>query len=368
MITCGNPGANYLAHRAEIDKAVRRVLDSGWYVLGKEVEAFETAFAGYLAGGHAVGVGSGTDAVCLALRACGIGPSDEVITVAHTAVATVAAIIMAGATPVFADIEPDTCTLDPAQLPALLTEKTRAILPVHLYGQPTDMAPILAFARQHHLRVIEDCAQCAGAEVEGQKAGTLGDMGCFSFYPTKNLSACGDGGMVVTQDLALAERLRHLRQYGWDKAKLSQEAGVNSRLDELQAAILNVKLRYLDEDNAQRAVLADRYDRELAETGWRLPVRRAGCSHVFHLYVVRSPWRDALRVHLQSQGIQALVHYPVPAHLQPAYAGYAPEVGRLPNTERAAAEVVSLPIYPEMEPGEQQQVIDAVRTFVRGQS
>lgn len=368
MITCGNPGANYLAHRAEIDVAVRRVLDSGWYVLGPEVAAFEAAFGDYLAGGYAVGVGSGTDAVCLALRACGIGPGDEVITVAHTAVATVAAIVMAGATPVFTDIELDTCTLDPAQLPALMTERTRAILPVHLYGQPANMAPILTFARQHHLRVIEDCAQCAGAEVEGQKAGTIGDLGCFSFYPTKNLGACGDGGMVVTQDPALADRLRHLRQYGWDKTNLSQEAGVNSRLDELQAAILNVKLRHLDEDNAKRTVLADRYDRELAETGWMLPVRRAGCSHVFHLYVVRGPGRDALRVHLQSQGIQALVHYPVPVHLQPAFTGYAPEVGRLLNTEQAAAEAVSLPIYPEMKPGEQQQVIDAVRAFVRSRS
>lgn len=368
MITCGNPGANYLAHRTEIDAAVRRVLDSGGYVLGREVKAFETAFADYLAGGHAVGVGSGTDAVCLALRACGIGPGDEVITVAHTAVATVAAIVMAGATPVFADIEEDTCTLDPAQLPALLTGKTRAILPVHLYGQPADMAPILACARKHGLRVIEDCAQCAGAEVDERKAGALGDMGCFSFYPTKNLGACGDGGMVVTQEPALAERLRHLRQYGWDEAQISQEVGVNSRLDELQAALLNVKLRYLDEDNAKRAVLADRYDRELAGTGWRLPVRRAGRSHVFHLYVIRGPQRDALRAHLQSQGILARVHYPVPVHLQPAYAGYAPEAGRLPNTERAAAEVVSLPIYPELESEEQQQVIDAVRAFVRSQA
>ena len=366
MIQCGNPGAAYRAHRAEIDEAVQRVLGSGRYVLGKEVFGFEKAFADCLGTEHAVGVGNGTDALFLALRACGIGRGDEVITVAHTASATVAAIAMSGATPVFADIEPEGCLLDSTRLPALLTDKTKAVVPVHLYGQPADMTPILAFAREHGLRVIEDCAQSAGADYEGRKAGSLGDIGCFSFYPTKNLGAYGDGGLAATRDSALAERLRHLRQYGWDESHASREAGVNSRLDELQAAILRVKLRFLDVDNAKRLAIADRYDRELAGTGLALPARRPGRTHVFHLYVVRSRRQRALLAHLVAQGIHALAHYPVPAHLQPAYRQYAPGAGTLAQTERAAEEVVSLPIYPELEAAEQRQVIDAVRAFEAG--
>ncbi len=368
MILCGNPFCSYQAHRAGIDDAVRRVFESGRYILGPEVAAFEEAFAGYLGTQHAVGVGNGTDALCLALRACGIGQGDEVITVSHTASATVAAIVMSGATPVFVDIQPDVYTLDPAKLPAALTERTKAIIPVHLYGQAADMAPILAFARQHHLRVIEDCAQSTGAGFDGRKTGSLGDIGCFSFYPTKNLGAYGDGGMAVTRDPALAARLRRLRQYGWDTSAISGEAGVNSRLDELQAAILHAKLPHLDSDNARRVALADRYDRELADSGLILPSRRAGADqHVFHLHVVRSRRQAALLAHLKSHGIHALAHYPVPAHLQPAYKGYAPNAGMLAETERAAREVVSLPIYPELTQAEQQQVIDAVQAFGNNQ-
>jgi len=363
MILCGNPGASYRAHRAEIDDAVRCVFDSERYILGGEVSAFEEAFANYLGTKHAVGVGNGTDALCLALRACGIGLGDEVITVSHTASATVAAIVMSGATPVFTDIQPDVYTLDPSKLPAALTKKTKAILPVHLYGQAADMSPILAFAKQHNLRVIEDCAQSTGGQYAGQKTGSLGDVGCFSFYPTKNLGAYGDGGMAVTRDPALADRLRRLRQYGWDKSNISCEAGVNSRLDELQAAILNAKLPCLDRDNAKRIAIADRYDRELVNTGLTLPARRTDGQHVFHLYVIRSRGQEALLAHLKSQGVYALAHYPVPAHLQPAYTNYAPESGALAETERAAKEVVSLPIYPELTLAEQQQVIDAVRKF-----
>ena len=363
MILCGNPGAAYRAHRTEIDDAVRRVFDSERYILGEEVSAFEKAFADYLGTKHAVGVGNGTDALCLALRACGIGCGDEVITVSHTASATVAAIVMSGATPVFVDIQPDVYTMDLSKLPAALTKKTKAILPVHLYGQAADMTPILAFAKQHNLRVIEDCAQSTGSEYAGQKTGSLGDIGCFSFYPTKNLGAYGDGGMAVTRDPALAERLLRLRQYGWDKSNISCEAGVNSRLDELQAAILRAKLPHLDSDNAKRVAIADRYDRELASTGLIRPARRTDGQHVFHLYVVRSCRQEALLTHLKSQGVYALAHYPVPAHLQPAYKNYAPAPGILKETERAAKEVVSLPIYPELTAEEQTTVIKSVLAF-----
>ena len=363
MILCGNPGASYRAHRTEIDDAVRRVFDSERYILGEEVSAFEEAFADYLGTKHTVGVGNGTDALYLALRACDVGHGDEVITVSHTASATVAAIVMSGATPVFVDIQPDVYTMDPSKLPAAFTKKTRAIIPVHLYGQTADMTPILAFAKQHNLRVIEDCAQSAGSEYAGRKTGSLGDIGCFSFYPTKNLGAYGDGGMAVTRDPALAERLLRLRQYGWDKSNISCEAGVNSRLDELQAAILRAKLPHLDSDNAKRVAIADRYDRELASTGITLPARRTDGQHVFHLYVVRSCRQEALLTHLKSQGVYALAHYPVPAHLQPAYKNFAPESGALTETERAAKEVVSLPIYPELTAEEQAVVIKSVLAF-----
>jgi dTDP-4-amino-4,6-dideoxygalactose transaminase len=363
MILCGNPYTSYQAHRAEIDAAVRRVFDSQRYILGAEVSAFEEDFAAYLGVEQAVGVGNGTDAISLALRACGIGPGDEVITVSHTASATVAAIVMSGATPVFADIEPDHYTLDPARLPSLLTEKTKAIVPVHLYGQAADMTPVLAFARQHNLRVIEDCAQSTGGEYNGRKTGSLGDVGCFSFYPTKNLGAYGDGGMAVTRDPALAERLRSLRQYGWDKTKISRESGINSRLDELQAAILRVKLPHLDSDNAKRLEMASRYDQALKETGLILPTRRAESRHAFHLYVLRSRRRDEMMEHFRARGIYALAHYPVPAHLQPAYAAFAPAEGALVETERAACEVLSLPIYPELTKEDQTTVINALRAF-----
>ena len=365
MIFCGNPEAAYRAHRTEIDEAMRRVFDSGRYILGKEVSEFEAAFADYLSTKHAVGVGSGTDALRLALRACGIGRGDEVITVSHTASATVAAIVMSGATPVFVDIQPDYYTLDPSKLPAALTNNTKAIIPVHLYGQAADIDSILLFAKQHNLRVIEDCAQSTGADHAGRKTGSLGDIGCFSFYPTKNLGAYGDGGMVVTRDAALAERLRGMRQTGWDK-NISREVGVNSRLDELQAAILHTKLPHLDADNAKRIAIAARYDQELAETGLTRPARGTDNLHVFHLYVVRSSRQKALMAHLRSQGIDALAHYPIPVHLHPAYKSYAPESGALAETERAATEVVSLPMYPELTAEEQTAVIKAVRDFGTG--
>jgi dTDP-4-amino-4,6-dideoxygalactose transaminase len=363
MILCGNPAAGYQARRAEIDAVVRRVFASGRYILGEEVSSFEQEFAEYLEIPFAIGLGNGTDAIYLALRACGIGAGDEVITVSHTASATAAAIVLSGATPVFVDIDPNYYTIDPKRLPAALTKKTKAIIPVHLYGQAAAMKPLLDFACEHDLRVIEDCAQSTGGEYGDAKLGTLGDIGCFSFYPTKNLGAFGDGGMAVTRDISLAERLRCLRQYGWDQAGESRVIGVNSRLDELQAAILRVGLSYLDADNAKRAEIALRYDSALQNIGVQLPLQRIASRHVFHLYVVRHGQRNELLNHLQANSVGALVHYAVPVHLQPAYQRYAALPSEMVETERVVGEIVSLPIYPQLSVAKQDRVIDAVKTF-----
>ena len=361
MILCGNPRAQYLAHRQEIDAAIRGVLEGGRYVLGREVEAFEREFAVYVGAGHGIGVGSGTEALHLALRACGIGAGDEVISVAHTAVATVAAIELSGAAPILADVEDAHGTLDPADLERRITPRTRAIIPVHLYGQAADMDPIREIARRHGVPVIEDCAQAHGARYRGRVLGGIGTLACFSFYPTKNLGAIGDGGMVVCSDPALARRVRQLREYGWIERDVSLIPGSNSRLDEIQAAVLRVKLRHLDADNAARARIAATYDEAFAKLDLVRPVTRAGCSHVYHLYVVRCAGRDALRRHLQDRGVAAGVHYPVPVHRQPAYLARFPEA--LPVTERAASEVLSLPVYPELGDDEVATVIEAVRSF-----
>ena len=355
--------AAYRRLQAEIDAATARVLAGGWYILGPEVSAFEAEFAAYLGVEHAVGVASGTDAVLLALRALGVGPGDEVITVAHTAVATVAAIELAGATPRFVDIDPVTYTLDPARLAAAITSRTRAIIPVHLYGAPADVDAVLTVARAHHLLVIEDCAQAHGARYRGQRVGTLGDAAAFSFYPTKNLGALGDGGAVATNRPEVAERLRLLRQYGWRERYVSDVAGTNSRLDELQAAILRVRLRHLDAENEARRRLAARYDAALAGLPITLPTFRPDDCPVYHLYVIRTAARDALAAHLRDCGIGTAVHYPAPVHRQPAYAhlGYGP--GSLPATEAAAAEVLSLPMYPDLSEAAVDAVVAAIGEF-----
>jgi dTDP-4-amino-4,6-dideoxygalactose transaminase len=351
-----------LAHKQEIDDAVRRVLESGWYILGDEVRAFEEEFANYLGVSHSVGVGSGTEALHLALVACGIGHGDEVVTVSHTAVATVAAIELAGATPVFVDIDPVTYTMDADLLESGITSKTKAVIPVHLYGHPANMEDILAIAREYGLCVIEDCAQAHGATYRGKRVGSFGDMACFSFYPTKNLGALGDGGAVVTSDPGLAEKVRLLREYGWAERYVSHIPGWNSRLDEVQAAILRVKLRYLDEDNSARTRLADLYVKGLSETALVLPRVREIAVHVYHLFVVCAQDRDRLLEYLYSQNIGAAVHYPVPVHMQAAYARLV--VRRLPETERVASQILSLPIYPEMTENEVRSVIKAVRELV----
>jgi dTDP-3-amino-3,4,6-trideoxy-alpha-D-glucose transaminase len=343
----------------DIDAAVRRVLDSGWYILGGEVEAFEAEFAAYHGVRHAVGVANGTDAIELALRAAGVGVGDEVITVAHTAVATVCAIERAGAKPVLADIDPQTYTLDPAAAEAAITPRTKAIIPVHLYGQPADMAALVAIAEQHRLLLIEDCAQAHGARLNGRLVGTWGHLAAFSFYPTKNLGAVGDGGAVLTNDDGYAQRLRRLRNYGQISRYDHAERGINSRLDELQAAILRVKLPHLDAQNARRRQIARGYDDGLAEFV-TVPPQRPGAESVYHLYVVRHPARDALRARLADAEIGTLIHYPTPIHLQPAYRDLGCAPGSLPVTERVSREIVSLPLYIGLSDAEVERVIAAV--------
>jgi len=340
--------------------ATSRVLERGWYVLGPEVEQFEAAFAAYHGVGHAVGVASGTDAIELALRAAGIGPGDEVITVAHTAVATVCAIERAGARPVLVDIDPVSYTMDASAAAAAIGPRTKAIVPVHLYGHPADMPALATLASQHGLLLVEDCAQAHGARIGKSWVGTLGHLGAFSFYPTKNLGACGDGGAVITRDPQLAVRLRRLRTYGQVSRYRHAERGINSRLDEIQAAILGVKLRRLDEHNAIRRALAARYGRQLEQVV--LPAIRGGAEtyHVYHLYVIRHPERDALQARLRERGVETLVHYPVPVHLQDAYADLGYRRGDLPVTERIAGEILSLPMYVGLSMTEVETVAKAV--------
>lgn len=365
MIPQTDPKAAYLAQRPAIDAAIARVLESGRYILGEEVAAFEREFAAYVGARHGVGTASGTDALVLALKAIAVGPEDYVVTVSHTAVATVAAIELAGGRPLLVDIDPASGTMDPASLARALTDppgRVAAVLPVHLYGQPADLDAILPLARRHGARLIEDCAQSHGARLGAARTGGIGELAAFSFYPTKNLGALGDGGMVTTSDDALAGRLRALREYGWRERYVSEFPGMNSRLDELQAAVLSVKLGTLDADNARRAALAAAYDRGLGGLALELPRRRAGASHVFHQYVVRSPRRDALRAALAARGIATTIHYPVPVHLQPGYRGRVALVpSGLGESERAAREVLSLPLYPQLAEAALAETVAALR-------
>lgn len=360
-----NPKANYLSHRNEIDLAVARVLESGLYVLGQEVKAFENEFAAYIGVRFGIGVGSGTDALHLALRACGVQSGDEVITVSHTAVATVAAIELCGATPVLVDIDSNTYTMDSSQIEKAITTRTKAIIPVHLYGCPADMETIMSTARHYGLRVVEDCAQSHGAVYSNRKTGAWGDLAAFSFYPTKNLGAIGDGGMVVTDAPQLAERVRLLREYGWRQRYVSEFPGLNSRLDELQAAILRVKLRYLEEENRRRKHLAMIYDEMLSSTDLVLPVCVQNATHVYHQYVVQSGRRDSLRDYLREKGIGTLVHYPAPVHRQPAYQDRLRCVGPMNNTEKMATRILSLPMYPELAPDEVREVAQTIASWER---
>ena len=360
QIPPSNPKANYLAHKEEIDVAIAHVIDSGWYILGQEVTALEKGFADYIGVRFGIGVGNGTDALHIALRACGIGAGDEVITVSHTAVATVTAIELCGATPVLVDIDLNTYTIDPHQIECAITEQTKAIIPVHLYGHPADLESIMHVAHRYELCVIEDCAQSHGAVYKSRMTGAWGDIAAFSFYPTKNLGAIGDGGMVVTNDPELAERVRLLREYGWRQRYISDFAGLNSRLDELQAAILRVKLRYLAEENQKRQTLANIYDEMLSATNLTLPTCIPGASHVYHQYVVRFEHRDSLREFLRERGIGTLIHYPVPIHRQPAYQGRLRCAGSMANTERVVEDILSLPMFPELTFEQVRQVAEII--------
>jgi dTDP-4-amino-4,6-dideoxygalactose transaminase len=364
MIFCSNPKAQYLSYKDEIDSTISHVLEKGIYILGDEVNSFEKEFADYIGVTQAIGVGSGTEALHIALKACGIGKGDEVITVSHTAVATVSAIEQTGATPVLVDIEPLYYTMDPLKLEKAITIKTKAIIPVHLYGQAADIVSILEIAQKKKLRVIEDCAQAHGAAFHNKRLGSFGDMACFSFYPTKNLGAIGDGGAIVTNSDGLAEKVRLIRQYGWRKRYISEVPGFNSRLDEIQSAILRVKLRYLDIANNKRRDIAEIYNQALLQNiKITLPLIRSGCDHVFHQYAISSEKRNELQKFLTQNGVGTLIHYPVPIHLQPAYKNKIKCSGNLKETEKLADSVLSLPIYPELTNTDISKIIKEITLF-----
>ncbi|MEK7799746.1 MAG: DegT/DnrJ/EryC1/StrS family aminotransferase [Acidobacteriota bacterium] len=376
-----DPAAEYAGLKPEIDAAVVRVLASGRYIGGPEVEGLEREFAAFCGVAHAVATGNGTDALRFALMAAGAGAEGrdpksagaarpEVITSPLTFIATTEAISQAGARPVFVDVDPGSLTLDPAKLDGSLTARTRAIVPVHLYGQTADMGTILDRARRNGIAVIEDACQAHGALLAGRAAGSLGDAGCFSFYPTKNLGACGEGGMVTTARADIADRVRRLRDHGQSEKYVHAEEGYNGRLDALQAAILRVKLRGLAARNLRRRALAARYGERLLEMGLAtqagapllLPVERPGGTHAYHLYTVRVPaGRDRVRAALLERGIETGIHYPIPLHLQPAYAWMGLREGAFPEAERAAREVLSLPLYPEMTDDQVGRVCEALR-------
>jgi dTDP-4-amino-4,6-dideoxygalactose transaminase len=364
-----NPGAGFVEHRSALEEAATSALASGWYILGKQVSAFESEFASYIGVKQAVGVANGTDAVELCLRGCDVRAGDIVFTVSHTAVATVAAIERAGAVPVLVDIDPATYTIDPARLEDAVQscrkrgQRVAAVVVVHLYGQAADMDAISAIASRHGLTVIEDCAQAHGARWRGRRVGSFGAASAFSFYPTKNLGAFGDGGAVCTNDDAIGQRVRSLREYGWQERYISSIAGMNSRLDELHAAMLRVRLPHLDHDNGRRRDIATRYSAAISAGGVVPPQTRQGCTHVFHQYVVRSQRRDALREFLQTRGVGTGIHYPVPIHKQPAYDGRIATAGDLTETERAAREIASLPMFPQLTSADVDQVCDALKAW-----
>jgi dTDP-4-amino-4,6-dideoxygalactose transaminase len=340
--------AQYRAIQSEVLEAVRQVFESGCLILGPRVQTFEASMCRFLdTPGHAVGVGNGTDALAIALRALDVGPGDEVITVANTAVATVSAIRMAGATPVFCDIRPETLLMDPDDVERRLTPRSKAIVPVHLFGNAVDMAAINRLAERYRLSVVEDCAQSCGTLFRGRPTGTWGDIGCFSFYPTKNLGAYGDGGLCFTRNDRLADAMRRIRNYGCDGDPCAEREGVNSRLDEVQAAVLEIKLRRLSEYLRLRRALAAEYRKHLAPR-CIIPETTEGAEHSYHLFVIETDRRDDIIARLATEGIEHGIHYPTPIHRMAAYQflGYAP--GTLPVTERAAQRVLSLPCYPEL--------------------
>jgi dTDP-4-amino-4,6-dideoxygalactose transaminase len=374
FVPAASPYLNYAAYKQEIDEAVHSVLESGSYILSTQVRQFEHEFAEYIGVGFSAGVANGTDALMLALIACGVERGDCVFTVSHTAVATVAAIEAAGAVPVLVDIDTNSYTIAPDCLEKAIIEmrdkgrsfaaRLKAIVPVHLYGHPADMTAIMDIAGRYGLYVVEDCAQAHGAQIEGRKVGSFGDLAAFSFYPTKNLGALGDGGAVITNQPQLGEKVRLLRQYGWREQNISEISGHNSRLDELQAAVLRVKLKYLDIDNQRRQSVARTYDSVLAGSISEPPRSAPGVTHVYHQYVITHPRRDALRDYLKECDIGTAIHYPVPVHLQPAYRNtLICQKGGLPQTEELCRNILSLPIYPQLTDAEAHRVCESVMTY-----
>lgn len=374
MIPFVDLSKQYHSIRREIDRAISKVLNRGRFILGEELFSLEEEFARYCNTKYAVGVGSGTEALHLSLLACGVEPGDEVITVPNTAVPTISAICFANARPLFVDIDPETYTMNPGELDKCLKErfgnngprltgKPKAIIPVHLYGHPADMDPIVEVARKYGLKVVEDACQAHGAEYKGRKVGSMGEAGCFSFYPTKNLGAYGDGGMVVTNDGEMARELRRLRNYGEERKYHNVIKGFNSRLDEIQAAILRVKLLHLDKWNKARRSYAGLYNRLLQKSPVTTPVERDYAKHVFHLYVIRARPRDKMREWLKGKGIATGIHYPTPVHFQPAYRDLGYNKGAFPVAEEYAREILSLPLHPDLTEDEIKSVIQAVKDF-----
>jgi dTDP-4-amino-4,6-dideoxygalactose transaminase len=371
MLFSANPHAGYLAHKSEIDFAMRNVMENGRYILGPKVRDFEVHFAKYLGVDHCIGVANGTDAVHLSLRACGVKTGDGVITASHTAVATVAAVEWLGAIPVLVDIDPESYTLDPQKVEDTLRERKttliiKAIIAVHLYGHPSDMNALRDVADRYGVVFIEDCAQAHGAAFGDRKAGSMGECGAFSFYPTKNLGAFGDGGAIVTVDAGIAERLRSLQQYGWRERYISEDVGYNSRLDELQAAVLDVKLQWLDAENEQRRRIAALYNDGLSGMPFDLPREKPRARHVYHQYVIQSAERDKLRLYLESHGIQTSILYPMAVHQQPAYRNrLMVGEGGMAVTETIVQRILGLPIYPELGDAEVERVVENIRSYFK---
>ncbi|CAN5243233.1 DegT/DnrJ/EryC1/StrS family aminotransferase [soil metagenome] len=363
----GNMQVHYQAYKEQIDAAVARVLASGHYILGPELDKFEAEFAQFLGVKYVVGCASGTEAIYLALAAEDIGPGDEVLVVAHTAVPTISAISMTGATPVFVDIKASTYVMRETELEAKITPRTKMIIPVHLYGHMAEIDTIMKIASKHKIKVMEDVAQATGAKYKGAIAGSIGDYGAFSFYPSKNLGAFGDGGAVSTNSEEKYKKLKMLRNYGQSKRYYHDTLGINSRLDEMQCAILSAQLPYVHEWNDQRSQIAAKYTdglKDLVVT----PVEVPGYKHVYHLYVIQTAYRDELQAYLLERGVQCLIHYPIPAHMQQAYQFLGYKAGSLPTTEHIVNRILSLPMFPEMTDDQVEQVIDGIKSFYKERS
>ena len=364
MIPTSDPSASYKSHKSEIDLAIKRVLDSGWYVLGNEVKLFENEFAAFHGENlHATGVANGTDAIALCLRGLGLGPGDEVITPSHTAVATVAGIEQAGCNPVFADIDPNTRCISPDSIKENLGGNTRAIMPVHIYGQPAEMYKILEIANAHKLAVVEDCSQAHGAEIDGQKVGTFADISAYSCYPTKNLGGTGDGGVILCRSKEFSEKIKSLRQYGWNEDRESINAGFNSRLDEMQAAILRVKLSHLSNDNEKRRLIAQRYNQAFQVLPITLPSQKTNELHAMHLYVIECERRDELLEYLRSKNVGASLHYPLAGHQHAAYANRIRGGDDVPMTEIFYRKNLTLPIFPQLSDENVDHIISTVLSW-----